>query len=74
MAEVDIITLMMSIQAVNDQIKKYEALLTSETLRDPEEIQDLIFSYEKAADALKNAYTKEWHEGSNLPKYSEIAK
>jgi hypothetical protein len=74
MAEVDIITLMMSIQAVNEQIKKYEALLTSETLRDPEEIQALIFSYEKAAEVLKNAYAQEWHEGSNLPKYSDISK
>lgn len=69
MAEVDIITLMMSIQAVYEQIKKYEALLISETLRDPEEIQSLIFSYEKAADALENAYNQDWHEGSNLPKY-----
>lgn len=74
MAKVDIITLMMSIQAVNEQIKRYEALLTSETLRDPEEIQALIFSYEKAANVLKNAYEQEWQEGSNLPEYSEIAK
>jgi hypothetical protein len=74
MAEVDIITLMMSIQAVNEQIKKYEALLTSETLRDPEEIQSLIMSYEKALVALKNAYMTEWHEGSNLPKYFDLLK
>lgn len=74
MAEVDIITLMMSIQAVKEQIKKYEALLTSETLRDPEEIQSLVFSYEKAADVLKEAYLQEWHEGSNLPNYTDLLK
>lgn len=74
MAEIDNITLMMSIQAVNEQIKKYEHLLTSETLRDPEEIQSLILSYEKAAIALKEAYTSEWEEGSNLPAYHVLVK
>lgn len=72
MAEVDIMTLMMSIQAVNAEIKKYESLLTSETLRDPDEIQSLILSYEKAANVLKDAYMQEWKEGSNLPEYSEL--
>jgi predicted translin family RNA/ssDNA-binding protein len=74
MAEVDIITLMMSIQAVNEQIKKYEALLTSESLGDPEEIQSLILSYEKASVVLKSAYMAEWHQGSNLPNYFELVK
>lgn len=74
MAEIDNITIMMSIQAVNEQIKTYEHLLTSETLRDPEEIQSLIFSYEKAAAVLKEAYTSEWKEGSNLPEYHALVK
>lgn len=74
MADIDLITLMMSIQAVNEQIKKYESLLTSETLRDPEEIQSLIFSYEKAAEILKEAYLQNWSEGSNLPAYSILVK
>jgi len=74
MANVDIITLMVSIQAVKEQIKKYELLLTSETLRDPEEIQSLIFSYEKAARVLKDAYLRDWREGSNMPPYEELVK
>ncbi len=74
MAEVDLITLMMSIQAVNAQIRKYEELLTSETLKDPEEIQLLVLSYEKAAMALKEAYLNDWREGSNLPEYSALVK
>ncbi len=74
MAEVDNITLMMSIQAVNEQIKKYEELLTSETLRDAEEIQSLVFSYEKAADVLKEAYISNWSPGSNLPEYSALVR
>jgi hypothetical protein len=74
MAEIDNITLMMSIQAVNDQIRKYEHLLTSETLRDPEEIQSLIFSYEKAASVLKEEYIRNWNKGSNLPEYSALVR
>lgn len=74
MPEVDNITLMMSIQAVNEQIKKYEELLTSETLRDPEEIQSLVFSYEKAAEVLKDVYVSNWSPGSNLPEYSSLVK
>ena len=72
MAEVDGLTLMMAIQAVNAEIRRYEQLLTSETLRDPEEIQSLIFSYEKTAEELKAAYESEWKEGTNLPPYSEL--
>lgn len=72
MADVDSITLMMCIQAVNEQIRKYEELLTSETLRDQEEIESLVFSYEKALNALKEAYQREWSEGSNLPEYSTL--
>ena len=72
MAATDALTLMMAIQAVRDQIARYEALLTSETLRDPEEIQSLILSYEKAQERLREAYESEWREGSNLPHYSKL--
>ena len=34
MADVDGMTLMMAIQAVNEQIRRFELLLTSETLRE----------------------------------------
>jgi hypothetical protein len=74
MAEVDNITLMMSIQAVNEQIIKYENLLTSETLKDAEEIQSLVFSYEKAAAVLKEAYTRNWSKGGNMPEYNTLVK
>ena len=71
-AELDSLTLMMAIQAVRDQIRRYESLLTSATLRDPGEIQSLIFSYEKAAERLKQAYEDQWSEGSDLPPYSKL--
>lgn len=69
MSEIDNITLMMAIQAVHEQIKKYEQLLTSETLRDPAEIQELVFSYEKALEVLRIAYEAKWIQGGNLPAY-----
>lgn len=72
MAELDGLTLMMAIQAVNEQIRRYEELLTSETLRDPQEIQSLILSYEGAAAHLREAYESEWSEGGNLPPYAKL--
>jgi hypothetical protein len=72
MAQVDGITLMMAVQAVHAEIKRYELLLTSETLRDPEEIQSLILSYEKALSRLRAAYESECASASNLPPYSKL--
>ena len=74
MADVDGLTLMMAIQAVDQEIKRHELLLTSETLRDPEEIQALISSYEKAAGRLREAYEAEWTPGSNLPAYAKLVR
>jgi hypothetical protein len=72
MSKIDNITLMMAIQAVNEQIKKYEQLLTSETLRDAAEIQELVFSYEKALEALRLAYEANWVQDGNLPAYDAL--
>ena len=65
---------MMAIQAVAQEIRRHELLLTSETLRDPEEIQSLIASYEKAAERLREAYEGEWTAGSNLPPYAKLVR
>jgi hypothetical protein len=74
MADVDGLTLMMAIQAVDQEIQRHELLLTSQTLRDPEEIQSLIATYEKAADRLREAYEAEWTAGSNLPPYAKLVR
>jgi hypothetical protein len=74
MAEVSGATLMMAIQAVHAQIRHYESLLESETLRDAAEIQSLVLSYENAARALKDAYRQERAEGSNLPEYETLVR
>ena len=69
MADIDAGSLMMCIQAVNAEIKRYEALLASEPLNDGPDIQELIFIYETTAQVLKKAYESEWDPSSNLPKY-----
>jgi len=72
MADVSGATLMMAVQAVHRQIRYYEGLLESDTLRDPQEIQSLILSYEAAARELKIAYRQECGGGSNLPEYEAL--
>ena len=74
MADIGGATLMMAIQAVHRQIRHYEDLLESETLRDPQEIQSLILSYEAAARELKVAYRQEREGGSNLPEYEALVR
>jgi hypothetical protein len=74
MADVDGLTLMMAIQAVDQEIRRHELLLTSQTLRDPEEIQSLIATYEKAAERLREAYESEWTAGGNLPPYAKLVR
>jgi hypothetical protein len=74
MADVGGLTLMMAIQALHQQIRYYEQLLTSETLRDPEKIQSLILSYENAGANLKEAYLEERKTGSNLPSYEILVR
>lgn len=72
MAELDGISLMMAVQAVHAELVRYETLLTSETLRDREEIQSLVSSYEKALARLREAYESEQAAVSNLPPYSKL--
>lgn len=71
-AEVSALTLGMAIQAVQGQIRSLESLLTSETVRDPAVLQDLIFTYERAAEELKSAYLSDWSADSNLPSYETL--
>ena len=74
MADINGITLGMAIQAVQSEIQRFEQLLTSETLRDPADVQDLIFAYERTAETLKAAYISDWTEGTSLPTYDELVK
>lgn len=53
MPEIDNDTLMVSLQAVYESVKRFEALLESETLSDPENITELLLSYDEALKVLK---------------------
>lgn len=72
MVDLDDCTLMICIQSVHERIKYLKSLLTSETLRDHEDIEELIFSYNQAAAELKREYLKLWDETSNMPSYEEL--
>ena len=69
MVELSLATLMVSIQAVAKQIEHFEGLLSSETVRDKAEIQQLLLSLDNAAEELKQAYERRWQADSNLPIY-----
>jgi sulfate adenylyltransferase subunit 1 (EFTu-like GTPase family) len=72
MAAVGATTLMMAVQAVHRQIRHYEGLLESGSLRDPQEIWSLVLAYEAAARELKMAYRR--GSESNLPEYEVLVR
>jgi hypothetical protein len=67
MADIDNDTLLVALQAVYESIKRYEQLLTSETLRDPENITELLITYDEALKVLKGIYQEQINAGANLP-------
>jgi len=75
MAELRVGTILIAIQSVRDAIADLELLLTSEILKDRAEIEDILFSYERAAADLKAAYNAELEKGPiNYPAYEELIK
>lgn len=72
MASIDADTLLISLQSVYESINRYEALLESETLQDPENIQELLMSYDEALGVLKSAYIEESSTNPQLPKIEDI--
>ncbi len=72
MAEISLSTLLVSIQAVEKQTEYFESLLRSETVRDKADIQDLLLTFDQAAENLKEAYISMRGENSNFPKYEDL--
>lgn len=72
MADISIGTLMMSIQAVKKEISSLESLLTSETLSDGADIQDLLCAYEEAGSELKSLYIQKQRFTKNYPEYESL--
>ncbi|MDG9669433.1 hypothetical protein ONV78_16965 [Hahella sp. CR1] len=74
MADIDNDTLMVSLQAVFESINRFEALLESETLSDPENITELLMSYDEAFKVLSTVYKEQLAKGADLPPYAAIVK
>ena len=72
MPKIDNDTLLISLQAVYQNIKRYESLLNSETLKDPENIEELLVSYDEALNVLKSLYNEQLNTGANLPSIESI--
>jgi hypothetical protein len=52
---------------VYESITRFEGLLKSETLSDPENITELLMSYDEAFKVLKSAYREALKSGAALP-------
>ncbi|OZG72624.1 hypothetical protein BTA51_13930 [Hahella sp. CCB-MM4] len=74
MSNLDLSTILVCIQSVQKQIEYFEGLLESETVRDKAEIQELLLSYDQAAENLKEAYIAMRTPGSNYPEYESLIK
>jgi hypothetical protein len=72
MPDLELSTLLICIQSVQKQIAHFEGLLESETVRDKADIQELLLSYDHAAENLKYAYISSRVSGSNYPEYESI--
>jgi hypothetical protein len=72
MADIDNDTLLVALQAVYESIKRYEELLTSETLRDPENITELLITYDEALKVLKSVYQEQINAGAHLRLINEL--
>jgi|GEM_PF-520895 len=72
MAELNLSTILISIQSVEKQIERFQDILESETVRDKAGIQELLLSYDKAAEDLKEAYISMRSPGSNYPEYESL--
>lgn len=72
MPDIDNDTLMVSLQAVFESINRFEGLLESETLKDPENITELLMSYDEAFKVLKSVYREQLSKGADLPPIESI--
>ena len=72
MSDISLGTLMMSIQAIKKEIARLEQLLTSETLSDGADLQDLLLSYEDAESELKKVYIEKQKFTKNYPDYDAL--
>lgn len=65
-------TLLVSLQAVYESINRFEALLDSETRKDPEDITELLGSHDEAFKVLKSVYRERLGKGADLPPIESV--
>ncbi len=74
MPQINGMTLMMAIQAVDAKIAEIEDQLDNDDSPEADELEPLLLSYMKAASALKTAYDEALESTSNLPPYSDLVR
>ncbi|WP_338849171.1 hypothetical protein V8J88_09490 [Massilia sp. W12] len=67
-------TLMVAIQCVNTEIKRLDALLNQDEVDNPEEIEQLLLSFDLAAADLKESYEAALEKFGELPPYADLIK
>ena len=72
MPNIDNDTLLVALQSVHESVSRYEQLLKSETLKDPENITELLISHDEALGVLKSVYQEQIDRGANLPPLNAI--
>jgi len=72
MASLDTQTLLSSLQAVREQVWKYEALIDSDTVQDIEDYEELLYMYKDALNVLSGHYQTALDEGEDLPSLQEV--
>lgn len=72
MPEINGITLMMAIQAVESKMNDIERCLQDDACPNGAELESLLLSYDKAATALRIGYEAALKGSSNLPPYEEL--
>ena len=72
MPYIDNNTLLIALQSVYESINRHEQFLKSETLKAPENITELLISYDEALGVLKSVYQEQVDGGANLPPLNAI--
>ena len=72
MPNIDNDTLLVALQSVYESVNRYEQLLKSETLKDLENITELLISYDEALALIKSVYQEQVDTGANLPPMNAI--
>ena len=74
MPEVNGRTLVMAIQAVDCKIAELERDIEAQPSTSGADLEELLLSYENAAQALKRAYEEARAEVDNLPPYEKLVR